>query len=82
MDKPNFEIKNIHNPKESLEEKIIVGKCPECNGDLVQRYGKYEKFYACSNYPTCKYIKQEERQGSESVVLLPTHVCYSHSRPH
>lgn len=65
MDKPNFEIKNIHNPKESLEEKIIVGKCPECNGDLVQRYGKYEKFYACSNYPTCKYIKQEERQVIE-----------------
>lgn len=65
MDKPNFEIKNIHNPKESLEEKIIVGKCPECNGDLVQRYGKYGKFYACSNYPTCKYIKQEERQVVE-----------------
>lgn len=33
--------------------------CPECNSPLVEKFGKYGKFVACSNYPTCKYIKKE-----------------------
>lgn len=36
--------------------------CPECGSDLVIRTGKYGKFTACSNYPTCKYIKKEEKE--------------------
>ena len=36
--------------------------CPECNSPLVYRKGKYGKFIACSNYPNCKYIKQEENK--------------------
>ncbi len=39
--------------------------CPECGSDLVIRNGKFGKFTACSNYPTCKYIKKEERQVKE-----------------
>lgn len=35
-------------------------KCPICGSDLVVRNGKYGKFVACSNYPTCKYIKEDE----------------------
>lgn len=36
--------------------------CPECGSDLVIRSGKYGEFTACSNYPTCKYIKKEEKE--------------------
>ena len=36
--------------------------CPECGNALVYRTGKYGKFTACSNYPTCKYIKKEEKK--------------------
>ena len=39
--------------------------CPECGNPLVIRKGKYGEFTACSNYPKCKYIKQEERQITE-----------------
>ncbi len=39
--------------------------CPECGSDLVIRNGRYGKFIACSNYPTCKYIKKEEKQNIE-----------------
>lgn len=35
--------------------------CPECGSDLVVRSGKYGEFIACSNYPTCKYVKKEEK---------------------
>ena len=39
--------------------------CPNCNSPLVVRTGKYGKFVACSNYPTCKYIKKEEKEVVE-----------------
>ena len=39
--------------------------CPNCNSPLVIRKGKYGKFVACSNYPTCKYIKKEEKEVVE-----------------
>lgn len=39
--------------------------CPNCGHPLVIRKGKYGKFIACSNYPECKYIKQEEREVKE-----------------
>ena len=32
--------------------------CPECGSPLVIRKGKFGEFIACSNYPTCKYIKK------------------------
>ena len=35
--------------------------CPNCGNELVVRNGKYGEFVACSNYPTCKYIKKEEK---------------------
>ena len=40
--------------------------CPECGSPLVKRKGKYGEFVACSNYPECKYIKQEEKE--ETVI--------------
>lgn len=46
--------------------------CPECNSDLVIRQGRYGKFVACSNYPTCKYIKKEEK---EEVVIIDCPKC-------
>lgn len=39
--------------------------CPECGGDLVIRKGKYGEFVACSNYPTCKYVKKEKKEVTE-----------------
>ncbi len=39
--------------------------CPECGGNLVIRKGKYGEFVACSNYPTCKYIKKEQKEVKE-----------------
>lgn len=39
--------------------------CPECGNPLVIRKGKYGEFIACSNYPSCKYIKSEPREVVE-----------------
>lgn len=32
-------------------------KCPKCGSPLTIKYSRYGKFFPCSNYPTCKYIK-------------------------
>ena len=39
--------------------------CPECGSPLVIRKGKFGEFVACSNYPTCKYIKKEAKEVVE-----------------
>lgn len=44
--------------------------CPLCGNPLVLRKSKYGMFTACSNYPTCKYIKQEEKE-TKTVCKCP-----------
>lgn len=50
---------------EKKEAEKTGETCPECGSDLVIRNGRYGKFTACSNYPTCKYIKKEEKETKE-----------------
>ena len=33
--------------------------CPHCNSPMVIKKSKHGEFEACSNYPNCKYIKQD-----------------------
>ncbi|MGN1323557.1 MAG: type I DNA topoisomerase [Bacilli bacterium] len=44
--------------------------CPLCGNPLVLRKSRYGTFTACSNYPTCKYIKQEEKE-TKTVCKCP-----------
>ena len=50
---------------EKKEEKIEE-KCPECGGDLVIKFGRFGKFIACSNFPTCKYTGKTEEEKKEA----------------
>ena len=45
--------------------------CPKCNSPLVIKKSRYGKFVACSNYPTCKYIKQEEKEKPREIMPCP-----------
>lgn len=58
-----------------MEKKapVVTGeKCPNCGADLVIKQSKYGKFVACSNYPTCKYIKQnEEKKEIKEIMDCP-----------
>ncbi len=45
--------------------------CPECGHHLVVKLGKFGRFYACSGYPECKFIRPLEKEGKaleESVL--------------
>ena len=50
------------------KEVVKTGEdCPECGSPLVIRKGRYGEFIACSNYPKCKYIKQETKEENEII---------------
>jgi len=61
----NFpECKNIKNFKKDENGKIKIvepekldEKCPQCESDLIIKTGRFGKFIACSDYPTCKFAK-------------------------
>ena len=48
--------------------------CPNCNSPLVIKQSKYGKFTACSNYPNCKYIKQNEEK-KEVIEIIDCPKC-------
>ncbi|MBI2054114.1 MAG: topoisomerase DNA-binding C4 zinc finger domain-containing protein, partial [Candidatus Staskawiczbacteria bacterium] len=63
--------KNLKDRYEKVDKKIISEKtdktCPKCNSPLMERLGRFGRFYACSKFPECKYTqsveKKEEKLG-------------------
>ena len=43
---------------EKIQPEKTGEVCPECGGDLVYQTGRFGKFIACSNFPTCRYTRQ------------------------
>lgn len=56
---------------EKKEAELTGEDCPECGSPLVIKKGKYGEFTACSNYPTCKYIKPKEKKEVISIMKCP-----------
>lgn len=52
-------IKSIKNNIKTNQKSINSGICPKCGGKLVKRKGKYGQFLGCSNYPKCRYTKNQ-----------------------
>ena len=62
--------------------KEIGEACPDCSqktgklsgGQLIEREGKFGRFIACSNYPKCKFVKQDpiEAERAKTGVMCPT----------
>lgn len=47
---------NVMEKKTEEPEKTDM-KCEKCGGDIVIRSSSYGRFYACSNFPKCRYTK-------------------------
>ena len=45
--------------KAEVKPEIADFKCDLCGGDMVLRTGRYGTFYACANYPSCRFTKQK-----------------------
>lgn len=40
-----------------VPKKYIDKPCPECTSPMILKEGKFGRFIACSNYPTCKHTE-------------------------
>ena len=50
--------------KKVQKEVVEVCKCPNCNGNLVERKTKRGKiFYGCNNYPKCNFATWDKPTG-------------------
>jgi len=45
--------------KAAKPDQILDEKCPKCASNLVLKQGRFGEFTACTNYPTCRYIKHK-----------------------
>lgn len=68
------ECKNTQDFKKDDEGKIVIvpkeftdKKCEKCQSPMIVKGGKYGKFLACSDYPTCKFT-----QAITLGILCPT----------
>jgi len=43
-------------------------KCPYCKSYLVERFSKFGKFYACSNFPECRYTETLMHNNQEEII--------------
>lgn len=66
------EVKNAFDKMEKKELEKTGEVCPKCGSPLVIRKGKYGPFVACSNFPKCKYIKNEKK---EIKVIIDCPIC-------
>ncbi|MDV3198364.1 MAG: type I DNA topoisomerase [Vigna little leaf phytoplasma] len=51
-----------------VSAKIINQKCSLCNAFLVIRQSRYGEFLGCSNFPKCKYIKNDKKQSLSPMI--------------
>lgn len=68
------ELKNAiyESKKVSMPAQVSDVVCEKCGAKMVIRQGKYAKFLACPNYPTCKNIKS---MTSPKVVVCSCPIC-------
>ncbi len=64
-------VENANKNMTKIAPKFTGEDCPKCGSPMVFRTSKYGTFEACSNYPTCKYIKTKEY---EKPVVVSTGV--------
>ncbi len=51
-------------------EEIPTGElCPECGAPILLKEGRYGKFAACKNYPTCKFSKNIDQEAKGKCPL-------------
>ena len=53
-------VENANKNMDKIAPKETGESCPKCGSPMVHRTGRYGEFEACSNFPKCKYIKQND----------------------
>jgi len=70
--------KNLKDKYEEVLKSDITDKptgkfCPKCNTPLVERLGRFGRFYACPKFPECKYA--ESIEGDSDILKIKCPKC-------
>ena len=57
-------------PKENLIEKTDK-ICPKCGSPIIERMGRFGRFYACSKFPECKYTESIDNKNNDLGIKCP-----------
>ncbi|MFA6190545.1 MAG: type I DNA topoisomerase [Candidatus Staskawiczbacteria bacterium] len=67
--------KNLAEKYKNVEKKDLIKEtdkiCPKCGAPLIERLGRFGRFYACSKFPECKHTESIEEDNNTSSVACP-----------
>jgi DNA topoisomerase-1 len=67
--------KNLEEKYKTAQKADLVQEtdkiCPKCGAPMVERFGKFGKFYACSKFPECKYTESIENKNKDLGIKCP-----------
>lgn len=66
-------INQFNDQKTQIKPVETGDRCPICGSKMVFRSNSFGLFEACSNYPSCKYIKKEEVQQKVEIECPNCH---------
>jgi len=61
--------KNLENKYKEVKKENLIEKtdkiCPKCGSPIIERMGRFGRFYACSKFPECKYTESIEDKSKD-----------------
>jgi DNA topoisomerase-1 len=78
--------KNLETAKEEMthakaESTPSEYKCPDCDKQLVYKFGRNGRFLGCQGYPDCKFTSPCDREGKMVADEVTEHICPLCSKP-
>jgi DNA topoisomerase-1 len=66
------DLKTATKDMDNVKVGIETGQtCPECGSALLEKWGRFGKFLACSSYPDCKYTQDLDGSGRGRAEDVP-----------
>lgn len=67
--------KNLEQKYKEVKKTDMVKEtdktCPKCGSPLLERMGRFGKFYACSKFPECKYTESIKDESKNTGIACP-----------
>ena len=68
-------------PVQPKEEPVVEGMtCQICGGPVVLKKGRFGEFYACKDYPKCRFTRQKTRKVGVPCPKCGADIVEKHSR--
>jgi DNA topoisomerase-1 len=67
--------KNLEEKYEKVQKEDLIQQtdkiCPKCGAPMIERFGRFGKFYACSKFPECKHTESLENKNNDLGIKCP-----------